>query len=106
MDQAGTGAFPHALPANQGRPLLARALAKRRRLLQQPARQLFRGIVTSVSRGNRPSGLAGRFDPARDSEKSESIGRARRAPAGGSASSAYHFLRAYRQNAHLAASWI
>src|SRR6058998_3636511 len=69
MDSAGARTFSHTLSSDQGRALLARALAKRRRLLQQSAREFFCGIAASVSPRRRASRLAGRFNPAGAAEK-------------------------------------
>ena len=55
VDQTRSGLVSQPLSADQSSALLARALAKRRRLLQQSPREFFCGIASSVSLGSRPS---------------------------------------------------
>src|SRR5882724_6651755 len=69
VDQTGTQAVSHTFSSDQSRSLLARALAKRRRILQQPACELFCRSTQSVPRKRREPRLAGRFDSASAAEK-------------------------------------
>src|SRR6266480_1510311 len=77
MDQTRSGPVSHSLSADQSSALLARALAKRRRLLQQSPREFFCGIASSVSLGSRPSRLARQFDSARNSKNVKLLRRGR-----------------------------
>src|SRR5438477_9648321 len=61
VDQAGAGVIPLQVSTNQGGRLLARTLAKRGGLLQQPAGKLFGRIAPSLSRRRSEPGLAGRL---------------------------------------------
>src|SRR6266481_628306 len=79
VDQTRSGTVSQPLSADQSSALLARALAKRRRLLQQSPRQFFCGIASSVSLRSRPSRLARQFDSARNSKNLKLVGRDRRA---------------------------
>src|SRR4029077_17791904 len=65
VDQARSGPVSHSLSADQSSALLARALAKRRRILQQSPREFFRGIAQGVSLRSRPFRLAWRSNSAR-----------------------------------------
>src|SRR5215831_17598372 len=82
LDQARSGAFSHSLSAHKSGALLARALAKRGWLVQQPAREFFCGIVASVSAGRRASRLGRRFDSASVTENVALLRRDRRARRG------------------------
>src|SRR5512132_1268292 len=104
MDQTRSGAVSHPLSAHQSSALLARALAERRRLLQQSPREFFCGIASSVSLGSCPSRLARRSNFAGVAEAVTLVGRDRRARGGGLGEPALPFVRAHRQNLHLAAS--
>src|SRR5882724_7905713 len=77
VDQTRSGPVSHPLSADQSGALLARALAKRRRFLQQSPREFFCGIAPSVSLGSRPSRLAGRSNSARFAENVTLVGHAR-----------------------------
>src|SRR5213078_1979789 len=79
VDQTRSGPVSQPLSAGQSSALLARALAKRRRLLQQSPREFFCGIASSVSLGSRPSRLARQFDSARNSKNVKLIGCDRQA---------------------------
>src|SRR4029077_13759459 len=68
VDQTRPGAFSHPLSADQSSALLARALAKRRRFLQQSPGEFFCGIAPGVSLWSRPSRLAWRSNSARITE--------------------------------------
>src|SRR5213075_1567343 len=83
VDQTRLGPISHPLSADQSSALLARALAKRRRLLQQSPREFFCGIASSVSLGSRPSRLARQFDSARNSKNVKLLVRDHRAGRGG-----------------------
>ena len=104
VDQTRSGPVSHPLSADQSSALLARALAKRRRLLQQSPREFFCGIASSVSLGSRPSRLARQFDSARNSKNVKLVGRDRRGRRSRLGELALFFVRAHRQNLHLAAS--
>src|SRR5438067_5417812 len=60
VDQAGARVISLQVSTNQGGCLLARTLAKRRGLLQQPAGKLFGRIVASLSPRRSEPGLARR----------------------------------------------
>src|SRR5882724_2659239 len=104
VDQTRSGPISHPLSADQSSALLARALAKRRRLLQQSPREFLCGIASSVSLGRLPSRLAWQFDSARNSKTVKLVGRDRRERRRRRGEFALFFVRAHRQNLHLAAS--
>src|SRR4051812_36190313 len=81
VDQTRSVPVSHPLSADQSSALLARALAKRRRFLQQPPREFFCGIASSVSRWSRASRLARRSDSASNSETLIADARKRRSSA-------------------------
>src|SRR6516164_4736449 len=65
LDRAWSGDVSDAVSADQSGGLLARALAKSRRFLQQFARELFGGIARCLPRRGGAPGLARAINSAR-----------------------------------------
>ncbi len=73
VDQGRSRSFSHALSADQGGRLLARALAKPRPILQQSARQFVGRVIERLSPGRREPGLVGRPDSAAAAGETEAV---------------------------------